>query len=251
MSEIKFQIEKDLIINLNCDNIFKPNLTSQLVYRSCKEPINNITNEIVNILEIGCGSGVIGIALIKKFINNKKLNLWFSDYSVNSVELAKDNFSRNGVQFKSASIGSLLDPWLDQGLDFDIIINDVSAISEDLAINSPWFGDFVPCQSGRSGVDLTIKFLNQLLDYKIKYKFAIFPVLSLSNTNLVTEFLNKHNFNYTIAQSKAWPLPNTFSENNKILLDRLKNDKIIDYKIINDIYIAETSIFLINNEKTN
>ena len=250
MSEIKFQIDKDLVINLNCDNIFKPNLTSQLVYKSCVEPINKITNEIVNILEIGCGSGVIGIALIKKFSNNKKLNLWFSDYSANSVELAKDNFSLNGVQFKSASIGSLLDPWLGLGLEFDLIINDVSAISEDLAYNSPWFGDFVPCHSGRSGVDLTINFLNQLLDHKIKYKFAIFPVLSLSSTDLVIKFLNNNNLNYTIVQSKAWPLPNSFVENNKKLLDRLKNDKIIDYKIINDMYVVKTSIFLISNDKT-
>ena len=52
--------------------------------------------------------------------------------------------------------GSLFEPWKDQY--FDIVINDISAISSAVSNISPWFKN-IPCKAGRDGTDLTIKFL--------------------------------------------------------------------------------------------
>ena len=41
---------------------------------------------------------------------------------------------------------------------FDIIINDISGISESVAKISPWFKN-IPCSSGSDGTVLTLRFL--------------------------------------------------------------------------------------------
>ena len=105
------------------DNVFQPNLTSKLSYETAKENLSKKTK----VLDLGCGSGIIGI-LIKK--NNDKVHLFCSDNHLKAIKLTKKNLIKNKV-FGVVKKGSLFEPW--RGFKFDYIIDDVSAISSSIA----------------------------------------------------------------------------------------------------------------------
>mgnify|MGYP001158952779 FL=1 len=107
--------------------------------------------------------------------------MYFSDLSKKATENTKINLKKNNAKGVVKS-GSLFDPW-DKHI-FDLIINDVSAISSELIKISPWFKN-IPCRTSKDGTELTIKFINQLTKYTDKNSVIFFPVLSLSNKNIL------------------------------------------------------------------
>ena len=64
------------------DKIFKPNLTTKLSIEVAFEKLK----DDINVLDLGCGSGVIGIALMKSFA---KLRMHCSDVHSTAVEITK------------------------------------------------------------------------------------------------------------------------------------------------------------------
>ena len=111
------------------DKIFKPNLTTKLSIEVAFEKLK----DDINVLDLGCGSGVIGIALMKSFA---KLRMHCSDVHSTAVEITKKNFIKNKLR-ADIRTGNLFEPWI--GKKFDYIINDVTAISALVAKISPWF----------------------------------------------------------------------------------------------------------------
>ena len=109
----------------------------------------------INVLDLGCGSGVIGIALMKSFA---KLRMHCSDVHSTAVEITKKNFIKNKLR-ADIRTGNLFEPWI--GKKFDYIINDVTAISALVAKISPWFQKNIPCESGNDGTDLAISILKK------------------------------------------------------------------------------------------
>ena len=68
-------------------NVFEPNLTTKLMIESCYEKIKKMKK--INLVDIGCGCGIIGIVLKKKLKIKEKS--YFSDISSNAVENTKKN----------------------------------------------------------------------------------------------------------------------------------------------------------------
>ena len=95
---------------------FKPNLTSEMLL-SCAE---SIVNESSRTLDLGCGSGYVGIQLAK---STKLKELCCSD-------LDKKSFKKVSIEAKKYMVnlhfmqGSLFEPW--QGEKFDLIVSDIS-----------------------------------------------------------------------------------------------------------------------------
>ena len=79
------EFEKILNSTLINNKVFTPNLTSKLSYETALKNIKN-SNKI---LDLGCGSGIIGIGLLK---NKKNIKIYCSDSSKKAVELSKINF---------------------------------------------------------------------------------------------------------------------------------------------------------------
>ena len=80
MDKIDFnQLIKSIRVD---ENIFKPNLTSQLSFETA---ILEIKKKF-KVLDLGCGCGIIGIALMKAIPN---IEMHCSDFDSNSVENTK------------------------------------------------------------------------------------------------------------------------------------------------------------------
>ena len=116
---------------------------------------------------MGCGNGIIGITLLKIFANFKEF--FFTDLSKNAIILTKKNIIKNKINLKNIKLIQS-DIFKDLKLKkFDLIINDVSGISDKLIFISSWFKN-IPCNSGSDGTDLTIEVLkNFKLHFIISY----------------------------------------------------------------------------------
>lgn len=217
-------------------NVFIPNLTSKL---STKVAIKNIGKR-KNILDLGCGSGIIGICVLSK---KKKINLYCSDVHKASIENSKKNFKKFGFN-PTIKHGDLFKPWKNKK--FDYIINDVSGIANRIARISPWFSNKVPCNTGKDGTDLTLSVIRQSKDYLKKNGILQFAMLSLSNTKKIT-FHAKKNFKIVkLVEKKAWFLPDKMYKFKKLLIS-LKKKKYIDFEEKFGKIICYTSIIICKN----
>ena len=212
-------------------NIFKPNLTSQLSFETA---ILEIKNNF-KVLDLGCGSGIIGIALMKSIPN---IEMYCSDLDGNSVKNTKKNFIQNKLKADIRE-GSLFDPWLNRK--FDYIIYDVSGISSVIAKNSPWFGEEIPCDSGEDGSDLTISIIKKAKDYLTEKGSMQIPLISLSNVEKIVNVAKENFSNVKIVKSKDWFLPKEM-EGLKDKMNELKSKNYINFDEKFGKIICKTSI---------
>ena len=210
MSKIKFK-------NLEFDfsNSFTPNLTSELFYDAAIREIKNN----YSLLDLGCGCGAVGLALEKKYPN---LILSMSDLSEGAIIDAAMNaktYHSNSLIIKSNIFENIKNS-------FDIIINDISGISEPVSKISPWFFN-APCDSGISGLNLFEKVLIDAKKFLTDAGLILMPLLSLSNQSKAKEILDTYCSNFEIVASKDWFLPDDMVQNNEELLMNLLDTKDI------------------------
>jgi len=230
MHEPKFKLSK---------KVFKPTGTSDLLYNAViKYFTKKKFKKSFKILDLGCGSGYVGIQVFKNLKN--KCNFFFSDISTEACKLTKYNIKKNNVK-GIVKNGSLLTPW--SGFKFDIIINDVSGISEKLSKITPWYNRNISNLSGDEGTNLTINFLGQAKKYLEKNGLIFFPIISLSNYKKVLFFLKKNFKFFKKIDSREWPLPKEMLKY-RILIDKLNKKKTITTKDKFGLIIFKTDIYV-------
>lgn len=211
--EFKFLNQKIKLINN--DKVFKPNLTTQSlisafikIYKGKKK---------AKVLDLGCGSGVIGIFLKKKYKN--KIIIHMSDYSKYACRQARKNIKINNIDAK-VIYSNLLEGIKD--CDYDFIINDSSAIDKEIA-SKFWYNKFIPHDCGSNGSILSIKVIFESSNYLKKNGSLIMPIISLSDHKKITKIFKSNYKNVREIVYHEWPTPPDLIKKFKKLLKRKKH----------------------------
>ena len=199
------------------ENVFQPTATSDFLIKAVAENINTVDS----LLDLGCGNGIVGITLSKL---KKTKKIYCSDISREAVEISKVNIKLNHCNGET-KISDIFSNW--SNYKFDVIVNDISGISEEIAKLSSWFKN-VPCNSGLDGCKNIEKVLLQGKNF-IKEKGKIFfPVISLSDTSKILRIANDNYKNVYKLSHDKWFLPEDLKMHLSILND-LKNKGYLDY----------------------
>ena len=112
----------------------------------------------IKVCDVGTGSGAIAIALKKEEDN---LEVYASDISEEALEVAKLNARNNDCEITYLQ-GSMLDPYLEKGMKFDILVSNPPYIKTVETIESSVY-DFEPHVALFGGSD-GLKFYREILE---------------------------------------------------------------------------------------
>lgn len=192
--------------------VFKPTLTTELMIRAASETQTGSGR----VLDLGAGCGVVGLATSRMGLARPPVCA--SDVSGRAIALTLRNARELGIDV-DARIGPLLDPWA--GEHFDLIIDDVSGVAEDIARFSPWFAGGVPHETGPHGADLTLDVLRRAPAHLVAGGVLLFPVISLSATEMIIETARALYRDVREVTKRQWELPKQMAAH----IDQLRDAK--------------------------
>ena len=228
---INNDIEKSIQLTQS-KGVFSPTDTTKILAKSV---INSI-NSPGKILDLGCGSGIVGLLLWK--FGLVKDCLYLSDVSENAVNNAVENCRLNNCK-AIVKAGAVYEPW--KGEKFDVIVDDVSGIAQSVAKKSPWFEN-VPCVTGEDGTLLTIEVLKKSREYLTDKGVLFFPVISLSNCTKIKEEAEKYYSNVELVGRSDWPLPSELT-NDPDFLKKQHHKNNIELVTKFGMYLGYTEIY--------
>jgi methylase of polypeptide subunit release factors len=176
--------------------VFKRNLTSSILEKETLKIISK-KKSIISVLELGCGNGNISQNLASKHPKN---NYSASDISKEAIDQA---ISSSKAEIKFVTCNGI-DAWIDQK--FDLVICDISAISQKIANLSDWY-DGVSCKTGVEGLDLVAPVIKNVGKILNQGGVFIIPVISLCNVTLQKELLKENFSSVEYSKKVNWPMP--------------------------------------------
>ncbi len=216
------------------DDVFMPTATSKVIIDACLKEIDSPRK----MLDLGCGSGVVGLSLAHAGLCRGALSA--SDLSESAVELAKENARELSIDIDARS-GSLFEPWL--GERFDVIVDDVAGISDEIAARSSWYPDGVSCDAGRDGTRWILKIIEESPEFLEDGGALIFPVISLSNEKKIIEMAESVFNSCSRINSQDWFLPDEISADDE-LIRSLNKDGSINCQEKFGKWICTTSVYV-------
>jgi SAM-dependent methyltransferase len=200
-------------------HLFRPTLTTTLL----TEHLSNEDIENRTVLDLGCGIGPIAIGLALA----GAAHVYATDIMPQACERALANAKLNHIADKISFIaGNLFEPV--QSLAFDVIVDDVSGVAEDVARLSAWFPPGVP-SGGEDGTTQTVNVLVQAMGYLKPGGYLLFPVLSLSRRSRILEVARGlYGDRLTLVTSKRIPF-NPELKKNIHRLEVLRDEGLIEF----------------------
>ncbi|MDA7713987.1 methyltransferase [Candidatus Pelagibacter sp.] len=212
--------------------VFIPTATSELLIEASQKIIK-IKKKV---LDLGCGSGIVGISIAKNLKTKQKI--FFSDVSEDACKNTKLNCNKLKINHE-IRCGSLLSPWEGEG--FDYIVCDVSAVAEDVSKISPWYKDCIN-NSGYDGTKNILNIIKNVRNYLKKNGRFIFPIISLSDEQKILLACKQNFKRIKELKSKIFPLPKSMTTKIKIL-NKLKKRGVISFDKKFGIITFKTRIF--------
>ena len=179
-------------------DVFYPTSTTVLLLRAVRTSVESTT---ASVLDLGCGCGIVGIVLAKR-LNCVPL-LFASDICERAVKLTKKNALFHDLKIDCRQ-GNTFEPW--SGMKFDLIVEDVSAISEPIAELSSWYKPPIVNHAGSDGTRWVVRILSEAREYLCDGGQMFFPVLSLSNEIKILDEAQRRFRIVTLHQEQWYPL---------------------------------------------
>ncbi len=155
--------------------VFYPTSTSNLIAQVLEVPTG------ASVLDVGCGVGVLAIYAALKGAGSVAA----VDIMPEACEYAKKNAAKNGVSDRVEVFqGDLFEPLPPRR--FDVIIDDVSGIADEVARLSSWFPDPVPT-GGPDGTKHVVAMLDHVKDFLTEKGVLYLPIASLSNAKRILQ----------------------------------------------------------------
>jgi len=200
--------------------VFRPTVTTTLLVTEVLR--SGVAGRAV--LDLGCGSGPIAIAMARA----GAAPVYASDLMAEACDLTGRNAARNGVADRiRVARGDLFEAV--GGLRFDVVVDDVSGVAEEVAVVSSWFPPQVPL-GGSDGTSLAIAMLRQSPQHLRAGGQLFFPVLSLSNgAKIVAVAREIFGDRLELAASRLIPF-NQELKDNLATLERLRDEGLITFE---------------------
>lgn len=192
------------------------------------------------VLDLGCGSGPIGIAAA--LCGAREVHA--IDLQADACALARRNAALNGVTDRVTVVqGDLFDPVGERR--FDLIVDDVSGVAEEVARISGWFPGEVP-SGGADGTRHAVRMLQAAPAHLARGGYLLFPLLSLSRMQEVLR-VAREAFGDRVRRVASKRVPfNQALRRHAELLDRLKREGWVNFEQVRsrrfwtlDIYRAD------------
>lgn len=239
LNPLEYEVGEGNTLKLaHVNGVFLPNTTTNLLIQAVRKNALKASK----ILDLGCGTGVVGLALYIHGVGSDPI--YASDLSESAIACSQINFEKYGCE-SILKVGSLFEPW--EGHKFDIVVDDISGISQDVATLSTWFNG-VPCQTGREGVDLTLSIIKDASGYLNPKGQLYFPVLSLSNVTKILHEGRKYFHEVQLVGRRDWPLPIELHAHLP-MLHQLRDEGAIDMKERFGMNLCYTEIYCASNPR--
>jgi len=219
------------------DNVFLPTKTSNLLISSILKSIHGHRRT----LDLGCGSGYIGIVLAKMGIVSGVLHA--SDRSPDAVSCCIQNAKSHKIDC-DARVGDLFDCW--RGEKFELIVDTVSGVAEQIADKSTWFPGASHCGAGKDGTELTMRMLEVCVEHLVSDGLLVFPVLSLSNTRKIILKAEEMFRDVNLLVNQYFPVSVEMGASIDLLL-AMAGEDLINIKKIGEKWVWWISIYSANN----
>jgi len=230
----KLMVESIEGLTFEDEGVFTPTATSRILAKSAE----NLIPFGSSVLDLGCGSGIVGLELAHK--SKRISSLGMSDIGGRATDLARENARLLGVE-ADVRTGSLFEPWEGQGL-FDVIISDVSGVVPELGARFGWFNG-VSNDSGSGGAGLAVSVLGRANQHLTPKGKLIFPVISLSDEKEILDAANQSFQNVDLVSEAPIPLDITSAE----LQEFSRRYPMVRTGLLGGIPVFYTSVYLCSN----
>ena len=166
------------------DKVYEPAEDSFLALKALSTAISELRGDAhASVLDMGCGTGLIGLYAAKSRLVEKAL---LADKSDIAVKLAEENIALNKLESKAKAIRS------------DLFSN-ITGFFDIIVFNAPYLKaeegepreEAEMLSGGKEGVELSIRFLKEAKKHMKQGALAILVASSLSNMKLLYGSISK------------------------------------------------------------
>jgi methylase of polypeptide subunit release factors len=221
-----FSIELEL-----SNETFKPTTITKMIARHVDIPKSGA------VLDLGCGVGVLAIFAALR----GAAKVVAVDIMEEATRLAQLNVLRNKVEETVTVLcGSLFDKVGDE--QFDVIIDDVSAVADEVARMSSWYPPSIPT-GGRDGADVIVPMLLQAPHHLKPGGVLYFPTGTISNVQRTLDAAKQaFGGKVELVDEMDVPFPEELSKNIDAM-QRLKDEGIVDFVTKRSRYLWQLQLY--------